>query len=125
MSGVPLGATEITGPGRAAPDLRRRVTRLPPEGGALPLTGPRPGPARGPGGRAAGVRGTEATRDEHSAGTPGPTAVADARDTEPVERVGRFFVAGARREEIDVVPAPVLDLRRFRRGGMTAGALKG
>ncbi|MFL1381613.1 MULTISPECIES: beta-glucosidase [unclassified Nocardiopsis] len=108
-------------------DLHSRVTRLPiedkvrlltgrtgwvlhgsPEAGLLPIT-----VSDGP----AGVRGTEATQDEHSASTPSPTAVAAAWDTGLMERVGRFFAAEARRKDVDVVLAPVLNLQRSPVGG--------
>lgn len=108
-------------------DLRKRVTRLSledkvllltgrtawilhgsPEAGLLPIT-----VSDGP----AGVRGTEATSQEHSASTPSPTAVAAAWDTELMERVGRFFAAEARRKNVDVVLAPVLNLQRSPAGG--------
>ena len=65
----------------------------------------------------AGVRGTEVTQDEHSASLPGPTAVAAAWDTELMERVGRFFAAEARRKDVDVILAPVLNLQRSPAGG--------
>ncbi|NYH53052.1 beta-glucosidase [Nocardiopsis arvandica] len=108
-------------------DLHARVTRLPiedkvrlltgrtgwvlhesPEAGLLPIT-----VSDGP----AGVRGTEATEQEHSASTPSPTAVAAAWDTGLMERVGRFFAAEARRKDVDVVLAPVLNLHRSPVGG--------
>ncbi|HJE58869.1 MAG TPA: glycoside hydrolase family 3 C-terminal domain-containing protein [Nocardiopsis listeri] len=108
-------------------DLHQRVTRLSLEDkvrlltgrtgwvlhaateiGLLPIT-----VSDGP----AGVRGTETTRDEHSAGLPSPTAVAAAWDTELMERVGRFFAAEARRKDVDVVLAPVLNLHRSPAGG--------
>lgn len=65
----------------------------------------------------AGVRGTEATRNEHSASIPCPSAVAAAWDTGLMERVGRFFAAEARRKDVDVVLAPVLNLHRAPTGG--------
>lgn len=65
----------------------------------------------------AGVRGTEATQEEHSASVPNPTAVAAAWDTGLMERVGRFFAAEARRKGVDVVLAPVLNLQRSPVGG--------
>ncbi|WP_150251152.1 beta-glucosidase family protein [Nocardiopsis deserti] len=108
-------------------DLHARVTRLPledrvrlltgrtgwvlhgsPEAGLLPIT-----VSDGP----AGVRGTEATQLEHSASTPSPTAVAAAWDTELMERTGRFFAAEARRKDVHVVLAPVLNLHRSPAGG--------
>lgn len=108
-------------------ELHKRVTRLSledkvrlltgrtawilhesPEVGLLPVT-----VSDGP----AGVRGTEATQDEHSASTPSPTAVAAAWDTELMERVGRFFASEARRKDVDVVLAPVLNLHRSPVGG--------
>lgn len=65
----------------------------------------------------AGVRGTEATQEEHSASIPNPTAVAAAWDTALMERTGRFFAAEARRKDVDVVLAPVLNLHRSPAGG--------
>ncbi|WP_049570585.1 beta-glucosidase [Nocardiopsis sp. SBT366] len=79
-----------------------------PDVGLLPIT-----VSDGP----AGVRGTEATQDEHSASAPSPTAVAAAWDPELMERVGRFFAAEARRKDVDVVLAPVLNLHRSPVGG--------
>ncbi|WP_026122579.1 beta-glucosidase family protein [Nocardiopsis halotolerans] len=108
-------------------DLHTRVARLPledkvrlltgrtgwtlhgsPEAGLLPVT-----VSDGP----AGVRGTEVTQLEHSASTPSPTAVAAAWDTDLMERAGRFFAAEARRKDVDVVLAPVLNLHRSPVGG--------
>ncbi|MFD6950277.1 glycosyl hydrolase [Nocardiopsis sp. TSRI0078] len=108
-------------------DLHTRVTRLSledkvrlltgrtgwvlhesPEAGLLPIT-----VSDGP----AGVRGTEATQQEHSASTPSPTAVAAAWDPGLMERTGRFFAAEARRKDVDVVLAPVLNLHRSPVGG--------
>ena len=108
-------------------ELHRRVTRLSledkvrlltgrtgwtlhdsPEAGLLPVT-----LSDGP----AGVRGTELTQNEHSASTPSPTAVAAAWDTGLMERLGRFFAAEARRKDVDVVLAPVLNLHRSPVGG--------
>ncbi|GAB2505542.1 beta-glucosidase family protein [Nocardiopsis aegyptia] len=79
-----------------------------PGAGLLPIT-----VSDGP----AGVRGTEATQDEHSASLPSPTAVAAAWDTALMERAGRFFAAEARRKDVDVVLAPVLNLHRSPVGG--------
>ena len=109
------------------PDLHTRVARLSteakvrlltgrtgwvlhgsPEAGLLPVT-----VSDGP----AGVRGTEATQQDHSASTPSPTAVAAAWDTALMERAGRFFAAEARRKDVDVVLAPVLNLHRSPAGG--------
>ncbi|WP_017587767.1 beta-glucosidase family protein [Nocardiopsis ganjiahuensis] len=79
-----------------------------PEAGLLPVT-----VSDGP----AGVRGTDLNQMEHSASTPSPTAVAASWDTGLMERVGRFFASEARRKDVDVVLAPVLNLHRSPAGG--------
>src|SRR5690606_1611030 len=64
-----------------------------------------------------GVRGDEHLQHEHSANTPNPTAIAATWDEELTARVAGLFAAEARRQGVDVVLAPVLNLHRSPLGG--------
>ncbi|CAM3177357.1 beta-glucosidase family protein [Stackebrandtia soli] len=65
----------------------------------------------------AGVRGVRDSSDETSASFPSPTALAATWDRDLASRLGALFAAEARRHDVDVVLAPVVNLHRTPVGG--------
>ncbi len=59
-----------------------------------------------------GVRGTGEVPGETGLLAPAPSATGATWDTELAERLGRVFAAEARRKEVDVVLAPLVNLQR-------------
>src|SRR3954447_7122237 len=65
----------------------------------------------------AGVRGETWDERTSAANVPSPTALAATWDEERVERLGRLLAAEARRQGVDVLLAPTVNLHRSPYGG--------
>src|SRR3954463_3852717 len=65
----------------------------------------------------AGVRGETWDERNTAANVPSPTALAATWDEERIERLGRLLAAEARRNGVDVLLAPTVNLHRTPYGG--------